>query len=83
MSAVMAPAGWGWKAGVPMFTPAAERLPELPLLGTLPTYRRPAVILDALKQTPDIVRDLYPRDLVQKYGIPQPTASDLLNRARV
>ena len=40
-----------------MFTPAAERLPELPLLAQVPSYRRGAVILEALQQTPDIVRD--------------------------
>lgn len=82
MSAVMAPAGWGWKAGTPMFTPAAERLPDLPLLQQVPSYRRGAVIVEALRSMPDIVGDLYPRDLVRKYGIPQPTASDVLSRAK-
>lgn len=82
MSQVLAPAGWGFLPGFPLGGLTADDLPDLPMLRFLERDRRNAAVLKMLRDNPALVREIRPRDLVAKYGLPQSTSSLLLTRAR-
>lgn len=82
MSAIAAPAGWGWIPGAIISGITADDLPELPMLRLMDPYRRNQAIRDALRNMPALLPVVRPRDLIQRYGIPQATAQEILARAR-
>lgn len=82
MSEVLAPAGWGFREGYTLATDTPPKLPELPLLRVLDQGRRNEAVLTMLRETPGLAQSVRPKDLVEKYGLPQSTASILLARAK-
>jgi hypothetical protein len=80
MTAITAPAGWGWREGAIISGITADDLPAIP--DGLDPYRRNAAIRDALLNMPALLPVVRPRDLIQRYGIPQATAQEILARAR-
>jgi hypothetical protein len=76
-----APGGWGFVPGFVIGEVTAADLPDLvmlPLL-TAPTGR---VVEASIAAVPGLAFRISPRMLVEKYGLAQATASDLLSRIR-
>ncbi|GEM_PF-2077359 len=78
-----APAGWGYRPGVPLvLEPLPEdQLPELPLLRLVPVRRRSSVIAQALATFPGLPFLTVPQ-VMRRYGASQVLASNALERAR-
>lgn len=81
MSAVLAPAGWGWKPGALLSAPTEHDLPELPLFSLVPVHRRMTVLVDALSSLPH-AHKIRPCHLQRRYGISQASASGVVARLR-
>lgn len=77
----VAPGGWGWPPGYPLFLPTAADLPELPLLMQLNPRTRVPVLTEALRLVPNHEK-IRPRDVIARYGIPSTTASSVIARLR-
>jgi len=56
MSRATAPAGWGYRPGMPLGELTAQELPELPMLRFLAARRRNAAIVAALSALPFLPR---------------------------
>ena len=82
MTTVIAPTGWGYLPGTVLAGDAMTLLPDLPLLSLLPDGNRMQVVIDAIRSRPGLARCVRPIDLQRKYGIPQSTASTVLQTAR-
>ncbi len=82
MSAVFAPIGWGWPRNYAIAGLTADDLPELPMLRFLETDARNTAVVEAVLSVPGLARAVRCCDLERKYGLPQATASNVLNRAR-
>lgn len=82
MSPVIAPTGWGYLPGAVLAGDAMAMLPELPLLSVLRDGNKMQAVIDAISSRPGLARCVRPIDLQRKYGIPQSTASTVLQTAR-
>lgn len=81
MSAVLAPAGWGWKPGALLTAPTEHDLPDLPLLHQVSLMKRLSVMVAALSPLPH-AHKIRPIHLQRKYGISQAAASGVVARLR-
>ena len=82
MSLVTAPAGWGFLPGLLLGGLTAADLPDMPMLRFLERDARNQAVLDMLRANTALARAVRPRDLVEKYRLPQSTSSILLMRAK-
>jgi hypothetical protein len=82
MSSILAPCGWGWKAGTVLGGASADDLPEMPMLRFLESGDRNHAVLEMLRENQALARVVRPVDLVAKYRLPASTALQLLTRAK-
>lgn len=80
---ILAPPGWGFPPNYPLAGITAEDLPELPMLRVLRREARTDAIVAAICEVPGLAQSIRVVDLTRKYGLPQGTASQALNRARM
>lgn len=81
-NAVLAPIGWGFRAGYVLSGLTAADLPVMPMLRYLTNRDRNAAVLKVLQDCPALARAVRPKDLVAAYGIPHCQASMMLSRTR-
>ncbi len=81
MNPVLAPVGWGFKAGHNLLPGPPPTLPDLPLLSVISAGRVTTVIRDAVLSVPGLLTTLTCRDLQDKYGISRSIAYDVLRFA--
>lgn len=81
MSAVLAPAGWGWKPGALLTAPTEHDLPDLPLFHQVHVSKRLTVLVNALSPLPH-AHKIRPCHLQRRYGISQAAASGVVARLR-
>lgn len=82
MSSILAPRGWGWRAGTVLGGATAADLPEMPMLRFLESGDRNHAILEMLRENQALARSVRPNDLVLNYRIPASTALQILTRAK-
>jgi hypothetical protein len=79
---IIAPSGWGFKAGHNLLPSPTPTLPDLPLLSVISAGRVTTVIRDAVLSVPGLIPTLKARDLQNKYGIGRSIAFDVLRSVR-